>query len=156
MWYLQYMIPSLRKDDQQVCYVNLLSLLQQILSAQEGQATHTQGIRKDCLLHMGASPAESLPKAETETLVSASFYCWDGRELRDKRKREGALISGAIQAVGGRRRQARLQKPKACKGSIQPRTYGWPLLSWLLPAFLLSSHIFQIVLNTVDWTRTGM
>ena len=41
---------------------------------------------KDCLLHTGAGPAESPPKAEPRTLALASFYGWDGRGLRDKRK----------------------------------------------------------------------
>ena len=43
------------------------------------------------------------------------------------------------QLVGGHRRQARLQKPKVCKGSIQPWASDWPLLS----CFFLTSFSSQ-------------
>ena len=111
---------SIHEHDMSLCY-------SKYLVPRKRQATCTRGIREDCLFCTGACPVESPLKAEPRVLASASFYGWDCRGSREKKR--GALISCTTKAVGRCRRQARLQKPKACEGSIRPGTSGWPLLS---------------------------
>ena len=106
-----------------------MPLLQQILGAQEETShMHSGNQKRLFIVRTGVGPAESSPKAEPGTLASASFYGWDYRGLRDKRKRGGALISGAIRAVGGQEAN-KITEAKSRQGSIQPLPSGWTLLS---------------------------
>ena len=96
----------------------------------KGQATCTQGIRKDCLLHTHASPGESPPKTEPLILALASFYGWDGRGLRDKRKRRGGSYQWCyLGSWWTQEANIDYRSRKVCKRSIQPQASDWPLLS---------------------------
>ena len=95
------------------------------LAPRKRQAICTQGIRKDCSLHTSASPGESPPKAESQTLASASFYGWDGWGLRDKRKRGGGLYQWCYPGSWWKQEASKITEAE----SMQPRASGWPLLS---------------------------
>ena len=75
---------------------------------------------------------------------------------REKKKKRGGHLSvvqsGQLVDAGGKQDY---RSQKHARGVFASDIWLAPFML-LLPAFLLSSHIFPIALNTVDWTRTGM
>ena len=94
------------------------------------------GIRKHCLLRTGADPTESPPKAEPQTLASASFYGWDGRGMRDKKKGRGNLsvvLSWQLVNTGGKQNY---RSQKYARGVFSLRHLAGPFYL----VFTSSSH----------------
>ena len=115
------------------------------------QATSTQGIRKDCLFRTGACPVESPPKTEHLTQALLVFYTF-------VLLRWAGLVQSSFWFLAAcwYKRWARLQKPKACKGSIWLPTSGCPFLSAFYQlSFSLPALDFQAAVADLEKISFG-